>query len=197
LSNYDPDAEEDEGPVHEVTLRPFMIAKYEMTQRQWRSIKGANPSKYSGEDDRSVEGVSWRDAHAIGMGLSLPTDAQYACRAGNTTPIAGTGNLDGMAYYGRKAKRPTHPVGEKALNGFGLFDMHGNVWEWCEDIYDAHFFAKPASWEMDPLSASGPMGRLIRGDGWNEDAENCRSSARGSVHHSYRDLGLRHVYLLP
>ena len=180
--NYDPEAQEDEGPVHEVTLSPFLIAKYEVTQRQWTRVMEANPSKFMGDDNRSVENVSWNDIQEFEAktGLTLPTEAQweYACRAGTTGPFAGTGNLDDMGWYGDYYRGSTHSVGQKAPNGFGLYDMHGNVLEWCEDFYDDTFYSKPEAAGSDPVSSAGSEDRVIRGGGWYNDARNCRSANR-------------------
>ena len=121
---------------------PFMIAKYEVTQGQWEEVmgEGSNPSHYKGEE-LPVAFVSWDDLHSEGgflgrTGFMLPTEAQweYACRAGTQGPFSGTGKLDDMGWYEGNSGRQTHPVGQKQPNHFGLYDMHGNVWEWCEDL---------------------------------------------------------------
>ena len=197
--NYDPEAEENEGPVHEVTLSPFMIAKYEVTQAQWKSVMGTNPSRIKVDDDQPVELVSSADIKGLNAktGLSLPTEAQweYACRGGTTTPFAGTGKLDDMGWYGEAISLgTTRTVGQKAPNGFGLYDMHGNVWEWCEDVYDAGFYGKPEAGTPDPLSSTeGPDWDIlvIRGGGWDERQARCRSSVRAKDFDKNQDLGFR------
>jgi formylglycine-generating enzyme required for sulfatase activity len=191
--NYDPEAEENEGPVHEVTLRPFLIAKCELTQAEWKSVMGSNPSHFKG-DDLPVETISWDDIQRFEArtGLSLPTEAQweYACRGGSSTPIAGTGKLDDMGWYDENGGSTTHPVGKKAPNGFGLHDNQGNVWEWCEDVYDEDFYKKPEARETDPCSVAGSEDRVFRGGSWSLDAGLCRSSYRFRDGPEYRDRNL-------
>ena len=196
-TNFNPDAQDVEGPVHEVTLSPFLIGKYEVTQRQWKKVMGTNPSKFTGDDDRPVEQVSWDDIQGFEAktGLALPTEAQweYACRGGTTTPFAGTRKLDDMGWYNKNSGSTTHPVGKKAPNGYGLHDMHGNVWEWCEDVYDESFYRKPEAGGPDPVATSGSGFRVFRGGGWFGDARGCRSSLRGGDPPGARDglLGCR------
>jgi formylglycine-generating enzyme required for sulfatase activity len=180
--NCDPEALPDEGPVHEVTLSPFLIGKFEVTQAEWKAAMGSNPSGFKGDEARPVENVSWDDIQGFEAktGLRLPTEAQweYACRATTTTPIAGTGNLDDMGWYDENSGNTTHPVGQKAPNGFGLHDTHGNVWEWCEDIHDEKFYSKPEASEMNPICQAGSEFRVVRGGGWPYDAGVCRSAYR-------------------
>jgi len=191
--NYDPEAQADEGPVHEVTLSPFLIAKHEVTQGQWKAVMGSNPSKFEGDDTRPVDRVTWDDIQGFEAktGLSLPTEAQweYACRAGTTTPFAGNGKLDDMGWYDKNSGSTTHPVGRKAPNGFGLHDMHGNVWEWCEDVYDEGFYGKPESQEPDPVSVAGSAPRVIRGSCFGGIAGDCRSSSRDFLNPAVRNSG--------
>jgi formylglycine-generating enzyme required for sulfatase activity len=192
--NYDPEAEDDEAPVHEVTLRPFLIAKHELTQTQWKAVMGSNPSQFKG-DDLPVETISWNDIQGFEAktGLTLPTEAQweYACRGGTSTPFAGTGKLDDMGWYDENSgRRTTHPVGKKSPNAFGLYDLHGNVWEWCEDVYDEGFYKKPEARETDPCSDSGSVLRVVRGGRWRGDAGFCRSSNRLWIVPSNRDFYL-------
>ena len=181
--NYDPEAQDDESPVHEVTLSPFLIGKHEVTHAQWKSVMGSNPLIFKG-DDRPVEQVSWDDIQSFNgkTGLAQPTEAQweYACRATTTTPIAGTGKLDDMGWYGENSRNTTHAVGQKAPNGFGLHDMHGNVREWCEDVYDDGFYEKPEASQVNPICQAGSADRVVRGGSWIDDAGDCRSAVRDS-----------------
>ena len=178
---------DDEGPVHKVTLSPFLIAKYEVSQAEWKRVMGDNPHppRFKG-DTLPVERVSWDDCHEFceRTGLSLPTEAQweYACRAGTSGAYAGTGNLDDMGWYDKNSGRRAHPVGEKQANDFGLHDMHGNVWEWCKDLYE---------W--------GPESRMLRGGGWDDHAGLCRSAYRFGGHTSFRlgYLGFRPAWSSP
>ena len=185
-----------EGPVHAVTLSPFFIAKYELSQAEWKRVMGKNPSYFKGEN-LPVETVSWDDCQQFceRTGLSLPTEAQweYACRAGTEGPYAGTGNLVDMGWYLDNSGRMTHPVGEKSPNEFGLYDMHGNVREWCEDVIDREFYKKPEASRKNPFCTSGSEDRVFRGGSWGFGARGCRSAYRSrilpSVH--YDNVGFR------
>jgi formylglycine-generating enzyme required for sulfatase activity len=186
--NYDPDAKDrgkpiDDGPVHEVTLSPFMIGKYEVTQGQWRRVMGSDPSRFTGDVDRPVERVSWEDIQGFEAktGFVLPSEAQweYACRGGTTTPFAGTGKLDDMGWFSSNGAGVTHAVGQKAPNDFGIHDMHGNVWEWCEDNDEKGFYAKPDATKPNPVATAGSGARRIRGGSVNHLDWQCRSAIRG------------------
>ncbi len=198
--NYDPDAQDDEGPVHEVTLSLFMIGKYEVTQGQWKAAMGSNPSEFKGDETRPVENVSWDDIQRFEAktGLQLPTEAEweYACRATATTPIAGTGKIGDMGWYDENGGNTTHPVGRKAPNGFGLYDVHGNVWEWCEDVYDERFYGKAESASLDPVSRVGSENRVFRGGSGVGVARRCRSSDRSWSPPAGRSsgIGFRVIY---
>jgi len=176
-----------EKPRHQVTVRDFHIGKYEVTQAQWRAVMGGNPSHFKG-DDLPVENVSWNDAEAFCRRLSemtgkkyrLPTEAEweYACRA--KTDGAYAGDLDAMAWYGNILEVKTHPVGRKRPNAFGIYDMHGNVWEWCEDDWHKSYANAPSdgsAWVDKP--SRGPY-RVVRGGDWNDNAAILRSSNRSA-----------------
>ena len=138
--------ERDERPVHEVTLKPFFMMTTEVTQAMWVEIMGNNPSHYKGED-RPVERVSWNDCQEFirkinqkypGKNYRLPSESEweYACRAGTTTKYCNGNNesdLERVGWYGGNSGGKTHPVGQKSPNNWDLYDMHGNVWEYCED----------------------------------------------------------------
>jgi len=198
--NYDPEAKKDEGPVHEVHLSPFLIAKYEVSQAEWEKVMGNNPSHFKG-DHLPAETVSWNDCQEFcrKMGWKLPSEAEweYACRAGASGPYAGA--LDELAWYSVNSGGKTHSVGRKKPNAFGLHDMHGNVWEWCEDIHDEDFYSGPEASGTDPICASGSGIRVFRGGCWGDRAWNCRSAYRYMLHpgERFRILGFRPCRPLP
>ena len=191
----------DEKPVRKVTLtKPFYIGKYEVTQAEWKKILGKSPSHFDGPNN-PVEQVSWEDSQEFlkklsvtGTKFSLPTEAQweYACRAGTTTKFS-SGNQDNdlndHAWYSSNADRKTHPVGSKKPNPWGIYDMHGNLWEWCQDWYGSY----SAENVSDPVGPKAGGYRVFRGGSWYNSARNCRSANRGGYRPSYRngDLGLR------
>jgi len=202
--NYDPDARKNEGPVHEVTLSPFLMAKYEVRQTEWDRVMGSNPSEFKGAD-LPVENVSWDECHEFcrKTGLKLPTEAhwEYACRAGTRTAFASGEtitpeqvNYDGDQPYGGAApglyRRKTVAVTSFEPNGFGLHQMHGNVCEWCEDVYDPGFYASPEARQKDPVCTSGSGIRVFRGGGWEFDAGVCRSACRYADDPADSDFGL-------
>jgi formylglycine-generating enzyme required for sulfatase activity len=164
--NYEPEAYPHEGPVHEVTLSPFLVGKFEVTQSQWERIMGTNPSDSKGAD-LPVETVFWEDCQEFckRAGLKLPSEAQweYACRAGTPGPYGGTGKLEDMGWCPENSGDKTHPVGQKQPNRFGLHDMHWNVWERCEDVFDDSFYARPEAAGLDPVCTSGSDNRVLRG----------------------------------
>jgi formylglycine-generating enzyme required for sulfatase activity len=177
--------EADERPVHRITISGgFFIGSCEVTQAQWEAAMASNPSSFKGKD-RPVENVSWNDAQKFirrlndlndGHSYRLPTEGEweYACRAETTGDFAG--DLDSMAWYAGNSGNQTHPVGTKQPNAWGLFDMHGNVSEWCEDFYDEHSYRVGPS--TDP---SGPLSgeyRVLRGGSWDIDASLARSATR-------------------
>ena len=196
-----------EGPVHTVTLSPFLIAKYEVTQAQYASVMdestvglGPMPSANSGtaaaSDQRPVEQVSFNDLQdADGFlartDLSLPSEAQweYACRAGQAGPFSGTGVLDDMGWHSQNSGASHHPVGTKQANQFGLFDMHGNVYEWWEDFFYSGFYDAPEAAGPDPVATSGSEVRVIRGGGFDVDAQVARSAIRLGFIPSDRGVG--------
>ena len=180
--------DDDEGPQHEVCLDGFWMGKYEVTQAQWEAVMGNNPSSFKGAD-RPVENVSWNDAQAFLKKLSggnaafrLPSEAEweYAARAGTQTAYSfgdDPNQLGKYAWYGYEdnAGKQTHPVGQKKPNAFGLYDMHGNVWEWVADTYHDNYNGAPtdgSAW------VSGGSDRVLRGGGWCCGPRRVRSAFR-------------------
>jgi len=180
------DRADDEKPPHPVTIgKPFYMGKYEVTQAQWQAVMGSNPSIFKGDQSLPVEHVSWDDCQEFCKKLSaktekavrLPTEAEweYACRAGSTGKFCFGNNdngLDAYAWYASNSGGKTHLVGDKQPNAWGLYDMHGNVWEWCPDWYDKY----PGSGATS--DAFGQKCRVLRGGGWNDDPHGCRSAYR-------------------
>ncbi|MBF0186774.1 MAG: formylglycine-generating enzyme family protein [Magnetococcales bacterium] len=183
--------EADETPQHNVTItQPFYMGKYEVTQQQWIAVMGDNPSKYKGKD-RPVEQVNWRDVKKFirklnksegGKRYRLPTEAEweYACRAGSTTTYSfgdSPRKIGEYAWFDDNSDDETHPVGQKKPNAWGLYDMHGNVWEWVADWYDKSFYA--SSPREDPEGPEDGNSRVARGGGFDHSEQYLRSAERG------------------
>ncbi len=180
----------DEKPLHKVRVSPFAIGKYAVTQAQWKAAMGKNPSRFKG-DDLPVENVSWNDVaeflKKVDNGFHLPTEAEweYAARAGTETEYCFGDDeklLGEYAWFSDNSGSKTHPVGEKKPNQFGLYDMHGNVWEWCSDWYGRDYYAECQQQGVvtDPPGPSSGSYRVIRGGGWDDNAVGCRSALRGN-----------------
>ncbi|MDR3183512.1 MAG: formylglycine-generating enzyme family protein [Planctomycetaceae bacterium] len=186
---------------HQVTLtQGFWMLETEVTQDMWKTVMAGNRGYFKGAK-LPVESVSWSDCQEFveklnalgtapkGYKFSLPTEAQweYACRAGTTGAYAG--DLDRMAWHRYNGERTTHEVGTKKANAWGLYDMHGNVWEWCSDWYGDY----PAGNVTDPAGASSGSRRVNRGGSWVSDALYCRSAYRYSLapDRTVSDLGVR------
>lgn len=181
-------------PVHQVMIREsFYMGRYEVTQAQWREVMGNNPSSFKG-DDLPVENVLWNDAKEFirklnardgGFTYRLPTEAEweYTCRAGTTGDNAS--DLDAMAWYEKNSDGRTHPVGGKQPNAFGLYDMQGNVNEWCEDVFHESYNDAPtdgSAW----LNGGDQGQHVLRGGPWAWDAYNQRCDGRGKGQSDYR-----------
>ena len=185
-------ANSQEKPAHWVTLtQPFYMGKFTVTQEQYQAVIGANPSSFKGKDN-PVEQVSWDDAQVFCQKLTeqtkqavrLPTEAEWesACRAGTTTAYhSGDSEADlaRVAWYAANSKNTTHSVGQKEANAFGLYDMHGNVWQWCQDWCDGDYYAKSKA--ENPQGLAHGCVRVLRGGSWNCDSQYCRSPFRSWI----------------
>jgi len=192
---------------HPVTItRPFYMQTTEVTQGQWKKMMGGNPSYFKDCDDCTVETVSWDDAQDFIEKLNakegvtyyrLPTEAEweYAVRAGTTTAFSfgdDEKELGGYAWYSKNSSGKTHPVGTLRPNAWGLYDMHGNVWEWVEDDWHDNYNRAPKDetpWVDDPRGTV----RVLRGGSWGYDARFCRSAFRSRGRPDFRshDVGFR------
>jgi len=187
-------------PRHKVSLSSFYICKYEVTQKQWREVMGENPSYYSDCDDCPVEQVSWNDIQVFlkkvnaktGQAYRLPTEAEweFAARGGRANTIlyfadtewdikyAGSRNIDEVAWYSGNSNNRTHKVGQKKPNELGLYDMSGNVWEWCSDWFDENYYSTKE--HKNPTGAATGKRRSLRGGSWNLGNAHCRVAFRSS-----------------
>ncbi|MDM3851412.1 MAG: SUMF1/EgtB/PvdO family nonheme iron enzyme [Aphanizomenon gracile PMC627.10] len=211
----EPERLNSESPQHQVTIQPFYMGKFTVTQAQWERVAvlpkinddlNPKPSYFSGKN-RPVEQVSWLDAQefcariskAIGKKYRLPSEAEweYACRAGTTTPFYFGDNItpdlvnyDDNYFYGfgvkGKYRQQTTDVGTFPPNSFGLYDMHGNVWEWCEDDYEENY--NNASKDGSALINRVSEYKLLRGGSWNCYAAYCRSAVRVGNRRAFRDM---------
>ena len=200
-SEQEENAYDSEKPVHSVTLSGYYIGKTEVTQVLWEAVMGINPSRFKG-DYLPVENVSWDDCQEFirklnsmtGQNFRLPTEAEweFACRGGNNSrgyKYSGSNNLGSVAWYDGNSGNKTHPVGTKAPNELGIYDMSGNVWEWCADWYGDY----SSGAQTNPTGPYGGSNRVYRGGSWNYDVGRCRSSNRDFYYPWIRDiiLGLR------
>ena len=202
-SDDDPDANNMEKPAHEVTLSNYYIGETEVTQALWVAVMGSNPSYFTG-DMRPVEDVTWGKCQGFittlnqmtGMNFRLPTEAEweYAARGGNKSKgykYAGSNAIDDVAWYNSNAYSQTHVVATKAPNELGIYDMSGNVYEWCQDWYRNY----SSEAQTDPTGPTSGTYRVHRGGNWTHDAGYCRVSRRWYSHYSghSNDIGLRLV----
>jgi formylglycine-generating enzyme required for sulfatase activity len=180
-----------EHPVHEIRItNGFWLGKYPVTQRQWKAVKAQNPAHFRLGDAHPVESVSWEEVQEYiktlsskGVGkLRIPTEAEweYACRAGTEGPLSfgdDERRLGEYAWYCGNSDQTTHPVGKKRPNGWGVYDMLGNVWEWCADWFDPDYYRN--SPPADPRGPNSGSSRVNRGGSWNSAADRVRSTCRG------------------
>jgi formylglycine-generating enzyme required for sulfatase activity len=202
-AEQDKDCYDTEEPTHSVRISSFKIGKYEVTQAQWKALMGSNPSINNG-DNSPVETVNWNEVQmfirklnsATGKNYRLPTEAEweYAARGGNKSrdyKYSGSDKLNEVAWYEANSGYKSHLVGTKSPNELGIYDMSGNVWEWCSDRFGNY----SRRTQTDPTGATKSSYRVNRGGSWNNNAQYCRVADRsydvpGS---SYDYLGLRLV----
>ena len=196
------DAGDNEKPAaHQVTLSSYSIGKTEVTQALWKAVMGNNPSRFKG-DNLPVECVSWDDCQEFiqklnqltGQNFRLPTEAEweFAARGGNKSKgykYAGSNNIDDVAWYYDNSNDKTHPVGTKRPNELGIYDMSGNVYEWCQDWYGYYLLSS----QTNPKGPNTGSGRVLRGGSWGDNAGGCRVSLRlcSAPCISYNYLGFR------
>jgi formylglycine-generating enzyme required for sulfatase activity len=217
----DRDAYSEEESCHKVTLtKDFWIGKYAVTQSLWKSVLGANPLGLK-ITNQPVEQVSWFDAVNFANKLSeleglepaytingddvscnwnakgfrLPTEAEWECsaRAGESFKYAGSSNVAEVAWYAYNSGRETHPVGQRKPNGFGLYDMSGNVWEWVWDWYGAYSSVS----QSDPTGVSTGSNRVLRGGAWSRSLYGTRASDRNRSSPTYRNNSFGFRLVLP
>ena len=198
--------ESDEKPVHFVTLSAFNIGKYEVTQAQWKKVMGSNPSNFSGCDHCPVENVSWEDVQDFirklnaqtGENYRLPTEAEweYAAKGGKSSKgykYSGSNDLNAVAWNRDNSGSKTHAVGGKQANELGVYDMTGNVWEWCSDWYGN--FKRYS--ETNPTGASSGQFRALRGGYWDGDSNFCRAAFRFKGNSVYGIINFGFRLVLP
>jgi formylglycine-generating enzyme required for sulfatase activity len=208
---------ENEKPIHEVIVPAFQIGKYPITQAQYQAVMGYNPSRFSGNPQNPVETINWFDAQEFceklsqltGKNYRLPTEAEweYACRAGTKTRFSfgdDKEQLGDYAWVDGNSNNTTHPVGEKRPNPWGIYDMHGNVWEWCADQNHESYARKPdnirengsLAWRDNNITNKSSI--IRRGGSWCRDPLAYSSAYRGkSVADIRNDIGFRVVCDLP
>jgi formylglycine-generating enzyme required for sulfatase activity len=187
------------SPAHRVYItKAFQMGRYEVTQEQWQAVMGSNPSNFKGVT-LPVEQVSWDDVQGFlqrlnarkdGFRYRLPTEAEweYVARAGTTDTYGGASALGDVAWYVDNSDYMTHPVGQKRPNAWGLYDMLGNVWEWCQDWYDGSYY--PSSPMENPAGPSwSSFGRIVRGGSWGVGAWVARVPVRSGFEPGYRLSG--------
>ena len=200
------DADSDEYPVHSVTLSDYYIGETEVTQELWEAVMGSNPSDFSGNPQRPVEMVSWNDCQEFitklneltGKNFRLPTEAEweYAARGGNGSQgykYSGSNTISDVAWYNGNSGSETHNVKTKSPNELGIYDMSGNVFEWCEDWYGGYSSGS----QTNPTGPSSGFFRVLRGGSWYSNTKACRVSNRSndSPGSRYSRYGFRVVCL--
>ena len=201
------DAQVEEKPAHQVTLSDYYIGETEVTQALWQAVMGKNPSKFKGENN-PVENVSWEKCQEFlkklnaltGKNFRLPTEAEweFAARGGTKSrgyKYCGGNTIDDVGWYDGNSRSETHPVKTKQPNELGIYDMSGNVWEWCQDLYGSY----GSDAQTNPTGPMGGSNRVYRGGSWNYSAGICRSARRlySDSGNRYYNLGLRLVLSKP
>ena len=194
--------ESNEKPIHTVKIsKGYYMGIYEVTQEQYQKVMGTNPSEFKGDDNLPVETVSWNDAVKFcenfsqkeGKTYRLPTEAEweYACRAGTTSEYSfgdSESQLVDYAWYNQNSGTSSHPVGTLKPNAWGLYDMHGNLWEWCQDWYAEDWYSKGPP--ENPLNESygDKANRVLRGGSWINFASTCRAATRSYLRPDGRSI---------
>ena len=186
-----------EKPTHQVTLSSYMIGKTEVTQELWLAVMGSKPSYFRG-DNLPVEQVSWDDCQKFitklnaltGKNFRLPTEAEweYAARGGNMSQgykYSGSNEIGDVAWYDNNSGNKTHSVATKAPNELGIYDMSGNLWEWCSDWYGSY----SSTAQTNPTGPDSGSNRIIRGGSWGHDLLDCRVAIRGAIGQTSRSIG--------
>ena len=202
MGGSDAEAYEDEHPVHEVAVPSFYLGKYPVTQELWKEVMGNNPSVFKGED-RPVETVSWEEAQAFiqklnqetGKSYRLPSEAEweFGARGGIHSEgylYSGSDKLKEVGWYDANSGHGTHSVGLKMANELGIFDLSGNVYEWCEDDWHGSYKGAPADGSAWIDHEERGSRRVVRGGSWLDDAQDCRVSYRDSDEPGYRDTDI-------
>lgn len=208
------DRDSDEGPQHSVTIsKAFYMGVFEVTQEQWKAVMGTSPSKLGYKAKYPVDWVTWEDCqrfvskiNTMGIGtFRLPTEAEweYACRAGSITRLPwgddpGYKSLGQYAWYETNSNGTTHPVGLKKPNAWGLYDMHGNVWEFCSDWYAPYSSAAQTDPNGPSDASPNASWRVARGGCWLHVPQRCRPADRNAYEPAYTNdlLGFRLVRTL-
>lgn len=188
--------DEDEQPAHEVTLSGFYMSEAEVTQAQWKAVMGTNPGSFSDCDDCPVGQVSYEDIQTFlsklnaqcGKQYRLPTEAEweYAARGGEYYLYGGSNTIDDVAWYASNSSAKLHPVKGKRANGYGLYDMTGNVYEWCNDLYSSYHSYS----QTNPTGGSASSERIIRGGSFEEDTSYCPVTFRNYLRSNVRSVAI-------